>query len=295
MYYRDGLGQAEIAKRLGVHHSTISRALRQALEEGIVDVRITEPLPEGAAIESRLLHALPLRGATVSASQRKEALTGVAASASDAISRLLVRGETVAVGWGMTMVAVARACRGRAASGAAVAEAVGHVLWEGSSAGEASRLLATSTGADYFPMSAPGYASPEMAEELLRSDTLASCLKTARESSGIFVSTGTVSDDSPFVGTALKDVNEMRQMRQKGAVGEILGHYIDVDGSPVSCPYFTPIGLTLNDLSAAESVYGVVCGPHKAQVTVAAIRGGYIHHLVTDVATAESLLALALT
>ena len=43
LYYRDQLSQQEVAERLGVSRSTVSRMLQQARDEGIVQIEIRRP------------------------------------------------------------------------------------------------------------------------------------------------------------------------------------------------------------------------------------------------------------
>jgi len=44
LYYEEGKSQAEIGKLLGVSHSTISRMLKEAREQKIVEVFIRQPI-----------------------------------------------------------------------------------------------------------------------------------------------------------------------------------------------------------------------------------------------------------
>ena len=53
------------------------------------------------------------------------------------------------------------------------------------------------------------------------------------------------------------------------------------------------IGITLDELKALPNRLCVAGGPEKIQALRAALRGGYITHLVTDADAAEALLALS--
>ena len=53
------------------------------------------------------------------------------------------------------------------------------------------------------------------------------------------------------------------------------------------------IGITLEELRALPNRLCVAGGPEKVEALSAALRGGYITHLVTDAAAAASLLEVA--
>ena len=53
LYYHQDQTQQQIAKRLGVSRATVVRLLQTAREDGLVEIRVTQPLPEpmAAALE----------------------------------------------------------------------------------------------------------------------------------------------------------------------------------------------------------------------------------------------------
>ena len=54
LYYRDGLSQQEIAKKLHTSRTSISRALIQARNEGYVQIRIQYPEQSDLGLEREL-------------------------------------------------------------------------------------------------------------------------------------------------------------------------------------------------------------------------------------------------
>ncbi|MGW2520704.1 sugar-binding transcriptional regulator [Streptomyces sp. NPDC001617] len=289
MYYEQGQDQAEIAKELGVHRSTISRALRECLESGIVEIRITEPLPPALHLERQLMVELGLRGATVAVGADSRLM--VARAGCRIVEELLSsRPVTVAVGWGRTVVAMVSAARVTASPGTAVVDAVGHVLWEGSAAGDASRILAVATGADLVPVPAPGYATPRLAAELLAQPTVQAGLGRAAAADAVFVSVGPADASNALVGTALPDQAAMEDLRARGAVGDLLGHFLDASGAQVANSHFATVGLSPAQLKAAGRVYCLASEPEQLPVLRAVIAAGYVDHVVVSAELAHGLL-----
>ena len=65
LYYKLNQGQGEIAQRLGVSTSKVSRLIKEAWERGIIDVQIRMPIPRDFALENELVSRFGLRDAMV--------------------------------------------------------------------------------------------------------------------------------------------------------------------------------------------------------------------------------------
>jgi len=58
LYYIEGLSQEEVAAKMGLSRVAVTRMLRRAREEGLVQITVKKPLPELFALGLRLLAAL---------------------------------------------------------------------------------------------------------------------------------------------------------------------------------------------------------------------------------------------
>jgi DNA-binding transcriptional regulator LsrR (DeoR family) len=84
---------------------------------------------------------------------------------------------------------------------------------------------------------------------------------------------------------------EFESAKKAGAVGQVNLRFIDKDGNPVVTKLDDRvIGITLKQLKQAETRIGVAGGASKYQAIRAALRGGWINTLATDVETAKWLL-----
>lgn len=82
--------------------------------------------------------------------------------------------------------------------------------------------------------------------------------------------------------------------RPLGAVGEVNLRFIAADGSPVATDLDElVVGVTLEQLRQTDRVLAVAGGPSKYMAVRAALLGGWVNALVTDLATALFLLSEA--
>ncbi|MEZ4613268.1 MAG: sugar-binding domain-containing protein [Caldilineaceae bacterium] len=65
LYYELDQSQTQIANRLGVSSSKISRMLKEARDRGIVHIRVEKPVPRDFALEQQLIELFGLRDAHV--------------------------------------------------------------------------------------------------------------------------------------------------------------------------------------------------------------------------------------
>lgn len=65
LYWEEGLGQAEVAEKLGYSRPTVSRMLAEARVAGIVTVTVSHPIQRLMALEERLVAAYGLTEARV--------------------------------------------------------------------------------------------------------------------------------------------------------------------------------------------------------------------------------------
>ena len=83
---------------------------------------------------------------------------------------------------------------------------------------------------------------------------------------------------------------ELHELQELGAVGDICLRFFDADGVPVGSPLDDRvIGLDLEQLRKPKRAVGVAGGPRKFAAIQGALRGRFVNVLVTDRFTAERL------
>jgi len=298
LHHEYRLTQEEIARRIGVSRSTISRALADAERLGIVRVVVTEPLRHEARLAAELATG-PGIAATVGIRVGDEAPRHAAArAAARLVERIADAGHsTIAVSWGRTLATTAAMVRPRTTVEVGVVDAVGHAGGERMTpAVDVTRSLGAALGASVVHLPSPAFVDDGPSyDTLVASAPVRRALGIARTADATLVSIGVAGPDSLLVEEGLIDAETAAGLVEEGAVGEILGRWYDAAGREVDAPGFAAVGLSLADLRASRRVIGVAGGTEKTAAILAALAGGIIHELVIDDGLAEALLAAAPT
>lgn len=293
LYHEYGLTQDEVAERLGVSQSRVSRLLAEARRVGIVQVRVTRPLPEVAGLESALVSQLGVRTARVEPEvEGSKGPPPAAAAAARFLDRQCGCIRTLAIGWGTTLRAAAEALPSRPPTGIEVIDAVGRP--PGNSAFMAvGHPIGLAWGARVSPIPAPAFVpDPDTATALRSSPVVASALCAAREADLVLVSVGGIGDDATLLREGVVPHDVWGSLRTSGAVGDVLGCFFDDHGRPVTAPGLgSRIGLTLDELRARDDVVVVAAGASKVQPAAVLLRCGIADGIITDGRTAAALLS----
>ena len=95
-----------------------------------------------------------------------------------------------------------------------------------------------------------------------------------------------------MVLSGLATPGDLARARAAGAVGVICGRFVDRGGRPVpGAMEERMIAVPLDRLVGLEAGLLVAPGLDNVEASLAAIRGGYVTHLVTGATVAEAMLA----
>jgi len=295
LYHERGLTQQEIADRLGISRSTISRILTEAEQEGIIRVIITQPLPESARLAEALIERFKVAGAIVGPRLGDEPPAEAAAAAMARRLETIASSGSVAIaaGWGRTIALSAQAVRPLPTSNVVLVDAFGHTTTDDTTAAvEVTNTLSRKFDARVMHVPSPGFApSEDIAESFLESPPVIRALDRARSADVILVSVGVVGPESLLVSEGFMTQEAMDEVIAAGAVGEVFGWYFDPNGDSVPAPGLHPIALTLDDLRSATRVIGVAAGTEKTEAVRGAIAAGILDEIAIDETLAEDLLS----
>ncbi|WP_420111855.1 sugar-binding transcriptional regulator [Pseudactinotalea sp.] len=301
MYHEQGLRQPEIAERLHVSQSRVSRLLKEAVTRGIVRTVVVAPPGSFADLEEEVRSTLGLTDVVVAGSSTSDDTTSLAAIGAAGAAYLestLMPTERVGLSsWSASLLAVVEAMAPRPSRGA---EKVVQILGGVGAASvqvKATRLtdrLAQVTGGEamYFP--APGVVATEQVRDALLADPyVADVVAAWTDLSVVLVGIGSVQPSPLLVssGNALPQ-QDLDALGALGAVGDVCLNFFDAEGALVDSDLHRRVlGIDAATLRAVPRKIGVAGGERKVEAIRAAARGGWIDVLVTDSNTARSLIA----
>ncbi len=298
-YYGDGLTQETLAREFGLSRPKVQRLLDRARGTGVVDIRVSAPPWLHLDLERELRERFELQEVIVAPArpdqqaQREE----VARAAARFLERRLVDGSVVAVSHGRDTGEVPRFFRPRQRLDATFVSAMGGspLADAPTNPNEIARRMADRCGGRAIVMYAPAYVgNAEMRDELLRHVAVADPLRRAAGASVALVGIGGTDDACTMVRTGCFSVEEIRRLREAGAVGDVLGNYVDIDGARLDSPETARlVGLSIDDLHAVDTVVVVVSEGEKPRAVLGVLRTGVVDVLVVDEGNARFLLDVA--
>jgi DNA-binding transcriptional regulator LsrR (DeoR family) len=300
MYFIDGLSQQDVAAALGTTRSNVSRILAAAREQGIVEIRINEPIRRAYELEDELTAAYPSLEARVLANQPHGDLVVEAGqlAAHWLLDRLEPK-QRVAVSWGGTLQAMVRAVPPTALPDVEVVQLVGGLssLTLHVSGQELVRELADRLGCRYRYLHAPAlFESAPALLALLKEPAISTALDAARTADIACVGIGAtgVGSSAEILEALALSRQERKAFDAAAPVGDICARYFDADGREIeSAVHDRVLAVSVDDLRAIPTVLAVAVGAVKGPAIRAALRGQLIDVLVCDEAAAHAVMSTA--
>jgi DNA-binding transcriptional regulator LsrR (DeoR family) len=305
LYYIQEVTQAEIGQRLGLSTAKVNRLLKQARQQGLVSIKIRTPYQHLFSLESQLRDIFGLTDVVVipTASDSNEAAMHALGQAGAAyLLKRLHDGDLIGIASGQAINALVQAVDASHSYDVTVVPVVGAVQGQGpSDVNYLASELANRLGGKGYQLHAPAFVdSGEHREALLSMSPVREILDIARRATIGIVGVGLLdqaaSPSTPrsvlFSALAPEDMEHILNVDR--GVGDIAAHVYDLDGR-VCAPEYAKrvVGLTLEELQRIPLVVGLAATSAKAGPIFGALRGGYLHALVTDEAAAQGVLRLA--
>lgn len=294
LHYFDHRSKVQIADELGMSRFKVARLLELARATGIVRITVTGAgtldLDLSEALRERfgLRHALVVNTTRGSDWETRDQIGEVAA---DLLTEITRPGDVLGIGWARVVLAMAAKLRGLKAD--RVVQLTGALTRpdvEPSSV-EVVRSVARRAGAESSVFYAPMVVSDEeTARGLYRQDQVAQAVARFDTVTKAVVGVGGWDPPSSTLHDALTTA-EREVLRRRGVHADLSGVLLDAHGHAVDTPLTGRIiAITAEQLRRIPEVIGIAYGLDKVSAAHAAIRGGYLHGLVTHTDFAEELL-----
>ncbi|MCL5045996.1 MAG: sugar-binding transcriptional regulator [Actinobacteria bacterium] len=296
LYYEEGLTQQEVADRLGVTRLRITRLLKEARDQGVVEIRVIHPIAPCVRLEEQLKSRFDLKSATVVPAPSDPTLLKRVLGKAGAgyLQSVLGPGDRLGVTWGTTLSTVVDFIRPKPIADFSVIQMTGGLTQGIADVNpyDITHQVAERLGGRRYYLYAPVYVDSEETCRALLSDTfIAEVMKRARNATHVLAGLGDLGPQSTFYQIGYVDEATVVHLKEQGAVGDILGRHYDIDGKPAGGRLQNrTVGITLEELRNIPHVIAVAGGGAKVLPILGALRGRLINALITDEFTAREVL-----
>lgn len=299
LYYLEGLTQQQIASRLGISRSKVSRLLTYAWKVGMVEIRLKVPGTRSEKfLSDSLKELLGLKEVVVAqATERDEEhiLEKIAKAGSEYISKTLKNGQIVGWGWGRTVYKTVQALRndGEPHFSSIFIPLIGGA---GQSAKHYQVNSLVEKAAEVFKaqvmyLNAPAFfADKNTLELLLKEKHVSNVLEMWKKLDVAIFGLGKPVYDSEIIRTEIDSSIIIDLLREK-AVGDILARFFTPSGKICGSTLNELIlGIDMDDFLKVPRKICLCGGEKKVDGIIAASKRGYLNVLVTDSITANIIL-----
>lgn len=292
-YYIGGFTQQEIGEYLGIPRLRVNRLLEKARRNGIIRFSIRESDSNRMQVEQELIHRFHLKDAFVVPSpiDGKNANAGVAQAAAMYLRERIDKTSFINMGYGDTTSRILNYLSNMSEFPVNVVSLTGGVNY-----------YLPNTHSNIF--NARLYLTPapllmknaEMVSAMEKEPSVEQIFNMASLAQLTVIGIGAMDESATVLTNGMFSSNDFLLLTMKGAVGDILCHFIDQEGKLVPSDIEGRlISTSLDTLRSLENTIGVAAGINKASAILAALRGGYLDVLITDDATASETLRISET
>lgn len=293
LYYELGETQEAIAALVGVTRPQVSRLLKEARAQGVVEIRIVDrgaiDSPAAEALRDRFglraVHLAPTLDGPPDLTRRR-----VGRLAGEVLRGAIRDGMVVGIGDGAAVSAVAGELEPSSTPIDATVVPLCGGFWRAGAGIEPFRRIAETLGASVQALHAPGLLEDATVRDALCAHAgVRSVLELWDALDVALFGIGGPTWSEAAVGRAT-----MAEIRSGNAIGEVLIAPFAIDGRLVAESLRTrTVAFDARALRNVALAIGVAEGPGKVGPILGALRGRFLNVLVTDVRTAEAVLNLA--
>jgi DNA-binding transcriptional regulator LsrR (DeoR family) len=298
LYYVGGMTQDQIASELGISRQRAQRLVSRAMSEGLIKVRLNHRIGACMDLEQALRDRFGLTRCRVvpSVSPGADPVPAIAGAAAAELERFLRMSDplVIALGTGRALRGMVDAMESVEAQQHRLVSLIGNIAPDGSASFfDVVMRIADKVRAPHYPMLVPVIS--HTTEERAAFHALAPVRRVmdlAVAADVVFVGVGQMSPDAPLLADGFVTRDELQEMHQQGAVGEVAGWVFDSAGNYLDVDINRRTGGIRVAPGLQRPSVGIAAGPSKVPAIVGALKSHIINGLVTDERTARAALTL---
>ncbi|WP_170138897.1 sugar-binding transcriptional regulator [Oceanobacillus chungangensis] len=291
-YYNEGMTQNEIAASLNLSRMKVIKYLERAKTTNIIQFKINLEKITNMELQNEIKKKYGLQDIYIVPTSNQKTIESLTVAAAQYIEDRITSDTMINIGYGQ-----------------AVAKTLGHlnistkynVTFVSLSGGVKFYMpTAIDTRSDYYTN--PNYkhyiipsplmvSSIELAEQMLREKSINKILRMIPYSTITVIGIGALNEQATIVKEDELSLNDLEILKAKGAVGDLLSQFYDLNGNVLDFPLHKHlISTDIHLLKSLQHVVAVAGGLDKREAIIGALNGGYIDVLITDESVAEAIV-----
>ncbi len=299
LYYIYHVKQNEIARRFHLTPMAVSRLLKKAEEKDIVRFQVRMPVSMNLELGERVQKKYGLFDCAVleTGADQTDHRESLGRYAAEYTSQLAFDGCTVGISWGRVLYRLALALGYTSLPPLHVVQLAGGFFTGDEdymlSPNGIMKLAAAKSGVTPWFYNVPFYAgSKQMREHLLKDAGNQKIFDMLGQAHINLIGASSFdADETTMLRCGVIDERDVKELRQKGAIGDVAGFFIGEDGKEIK---WSKSGLNmcvpLSLIMKAKNVICVASEKNKAKVLKSAAKMGYYNILITTNEVARAML-----
>lgn len=295
-YYKMGMTQDDIAKKMSMSRQRVNRILKKCLEMGIVKIVIQEYDQQNVELEVQLETLLGLNEILIVNNTEGEINESIGSAASSYLDRVIKDNDIIGFSRGRALSSLVNNLMPINRTNLTVTQLVGGLNAEEAHINSddivrhSSEILRAKPCFMYAPII---LENKELRDSLMQESFFASVYDTMKACTIAVVGIGDTSNKSAFVQRKFITEEEYETLQVNNTVGEVCTHYYDIHGRIIDSGISDRVlAIDIDSYKKIPLRIGVGGGPEKLSAIIGAARGKLINSLITDLDTAQALLKM---
>ncbi len=298
LYYEQDLTQAQIAEKVFVSRSRISRLLKKAKQEGLVDIQINFVGERSYEHEACLVSKYGLKDARVYNNRNKteeQTLFGIGQFAADYLKDSVAEATRLGISWGKTVYQTIEVLSVKEKKPIDIVQIIGSLSTTNKyyDSRECVRLAAMKFGGRAHFLNVPVYIENDYVRQTILEDPfVSSTLSLAHTADIIFTGIDSmVPENFMRLYNGYLDNKSFEEIKKRESKGFICAHFFNSEGVILDEDINKRIiGMDMSYLKKVKTVIGAAGGQGKVEAIKAVLKGKLINVLITDFKTANRIL-----
>jgi DNA-binding transcriptional regulator LsrR (DeoR family) len=296
LYYLEGLTQQNIANKLNISRTKVSRYLTRARKDDIVEININHPAEDFSNMEYHIEKKYNLSECIIvdTLENEESIISSMGDSLNNLLSRLLDNGSYIGIGWGNSLRELSNHINIMDLKDIKVVPMIGGLGKTGTGVhtNSVAQRIADRVGGISYMIHSPAVMDSREVKEIIEKDSnVKEIMDMSEKISTALIGLSDLGNNSTLIKSGSFTKEDFKYLKDLGVVGDVNLIFIDSQGRHVPNMLDERIvRVPLDRLKSIKNVIGVAFGKNKLDVILAALRGHIINILFTDKDTAKDIV-----